>query len=113
MTEMTMKEALEFTLSLLKRESIENEWPHHQDKCKMVYSMLRDGGPVVEKSDEDAVQKCGECGSLSWWDVDVCKKCGCVVAKHYYKVKAVERWSEREKLKVFVEKSETTFEEVK
>lgn len=103
-----MKWALELAIASMKNPDV--NWDRKY--LAKAADMLRNGGPVVEKSKSEKAQKCPECGALYWWNVDVCKKCSCIIAVHYVEVDAFEHWTEREKIQIVTEKSEPTFEEI-
>ena len=89
MIKMTMKEALDLAIESALICS-ENENLDRKNGYKQAAAMLRDGGPVVEKS----------------------KRTRCYNDDCQF-VPFTKTWTEHEKIEIVVEKSKPTFEEIK
>lgn len=105
-----MKWALELALQALD-DIVKYYCPvWNVDTYRQAADMLKNGGPVVEK--EHVWCRCNWC---SRWFVDgydyANHSCGRTTTMGNQKVTTIKKWTEREKIQIVTEKSESTFEE--
>lgn len=105
-----LKWALEWAVDVLDDHARVYGGLSFGDKCEQAADMLRDGGLLVEKKliqteffvceKHNVPLHICECKDIAWFQ-----------SKEWCKLKPIiQHWTEREKIQIFTEKSEPTFE---
>lgn len=107
---MTEKRDLKWALEYMQDLAASAHHKYGDKKAKQAADMLRNGGPVVEKSERVKMVWCKKC-DLPYFGEK--KRCDCGHRGYCEHIVVNRKWTEREKIQIVTEKSEPTFEEIK